>query len=176
MPYTVAKVVDLVEELEKQGAQVANNVASLALLSKEPEVLSLSAGLMKTMEEAVKARADLDALCAAGKLVKKKHNVALVEVRKERNDEVEAWKVTKPQSEASLAKMIEETSATGKNCDPSAVVLLHVIMNWFLPSAVLSRLAKCEKIWRPTLAQLRNIYVDGCRVTVAGNLAKWNDI
>lgn len=132
MPDTVAEAVELGNELVKQvcnrSAQAANNATPVALSSEGFEVVSLSASSEKARGEAVSAKAELDALCAADELAKKEHNVVFAKIREEHQDEVEAWKATASQSKRTLAELREETSVTASKlrskCE-SAAALHH---------------------------------------------------
>lgn len=87
VPGTIVKAVKLADELVKgvgeSCAQVANDAAPATLPSVETDFVLLSAKLKKTHEDAVSARAKLDARCVAVKVVTKERNVALAKVREE---------------------------------------------------------------------------------------------
>lgn len=114
VPSTVAEAVEMADKFVKQGVesevQWANDTTPVVQAAVESEVAPLSANLEKAFEEVANAKAELDALHAKTELDDKEHIVASANVREERQDEVEAWKVTTSRSEATLAKVRDETS------------------------------------------------------------------
>lgn len=106
---------ELADELAKQGCecetQVANDAAPVTQSEVQSEVLSLLANLKKARDEEAIAKVELDGLRAVSELATKEHNVLLAKDREERQDEVDEWKGMTSPSEATLAKVCDETSA-----------------------------------------------------------------
>lgn len=90
----VTKVVHVVDELVRRGseqsARVANGAVFVALSRGKREIVSLSVSSKKIWEEVHSAEVEMSALHVVAELAMGEHNVALVKVRVERQDGVEA--------------------------------------------------------------------------------------
>lgn len=97
----------------------------------------------------------------------KEHNVPFAKVREERRDEVETWKATTSLSEATLAKLREETSVTVSKLRSerdNAAASHHELLSSF------HRVVKAHKERKgkvaETLVKLHKVYDDDCKVPV----------
>lgn len=175
---TIPEAVELADKLVMQVgesvAQAESDAAPETLLPVENEVLSLSANLKRSREEAVSAKAEIGALCAAAELATKQHNFALARVREERQDEFRVWKASTLWIEVTIAKVSEETSIDMRKLrsESNSTVTRHHELLTSIRRVVKAREVREDKA-ADTLVKLPKFYDGGRKVTMKAYVGKW---
>lgn len=118
----------------------------------------------------------MDALCTKAELVLEKHSVALAKVHGERHGEAKALKTTTLRSEATLAKVHDQTSSEFKklHSERDSAAVRHFELLASTRRVVKAREERKDRAI-DALVKQRKIYDSSGMFTMGAHVAEWGD-